>query len=195
MEILYTAIEEKQAELEESLLTIQHRKEHIQRSCKDVNEEGSHNITQNDNAYLRLEELDSKEMQVEIELTILSKLLESGDEFEDIRLAARSAHTCVLEESGFSSLSVEESGLNQHASESESKYQDLKIEYKRLKKSPPEGLTQEELLLLYMGCERKIAAERIRKDIFTIMAQQLTYEYNSCKSEDILNPEPNGLSI
>ncbi|MFT7144040.1 MAG: hypothetical protein ACI9TY_000507 [Alphaproteobacteria bacterium] len=196
MEILYTAIEEKQAELEESLLTVQHRKEHIKRACDEKSHGKAHNFTRQDQENIRLEELSMQENEINVEYDILNDIQANSCNYEDMRLAARSAHTCILENNSLStSLNAEEDKLERLSSKAERTYQDLIIEYKRLKKSPPAGLTQEELLILYMGHERKIACERVKRDLFTIMAQQLQYERSSCKSEDILNPEIDGLAI
>tara|TARA_R110000868_G_scaffold218576_1_gene468935 strand:+ start:81765 stop:82352 length:588 start_codon:yes stop_codon:yes gene_type:complete len=195
MEILYTAIEEKQAELEESLITVQHQQEHIKQSFERQGQ-NCHNITQSDQACIRLEELSLQQQGIQEELDILSDISSANDAFEDVRLAARAAHTCILKSDSFGTyLSAEEGKLSRLADRSEMTYQDFIIEYKRIKKSPPEGISQEELLQLYMGYERKIAAERVKRDLFTIMAERLLYEYNICKSEDILHPEVDGLSI
>lgn len=195
LEILYSAIEQKQAELEESLTTIHQRQEQIRQDfdCQDNPEK----FTQNDSACMQLAELAEQERAVHEEFNILSMISKTDGDFEDIRLAARDAHTCIIDESEFgTTLNTEEAKLNNLADHSDNKYQDLILEYKRLKKMPPDDLSQEELLKLFMSAERKIAKEKIRRDLFTLMAERMLHEFHlKSREDDLYSREPDGLSL
>ncbi|MEC8467433.1 MAG: hypothetical protein VXY83_03655 [Pseudomonadota bacterium] len=184
MEILYNAIQEKQAELEESLALIQQKQQLIKDSYQKENH-GEECLTQDDRACIQLEELSMQERAVHEELDILTQISKVNGTFEDIRLAARDAHTSLLESSGIaSSLTYEEQKLSDHATKAENKHQELLLKYKRLKKMPPDNLSQEELLRIYLDIEHKIAQEKVRKDLFTFMAEHLLYEKS--RSDDDL---------
>ena len=194
LEILYSAIEQKQAELEESLTTIHQRQEQLRQDfdCQDNPEK----FTQNDSACIQLAELAEQERTVLEEFNILSMISKTDGDFEDIRLASSDAHTCIIDENEFgTTLSTEEARLNNLADQSDNKYQDLIIEYKRLKKMPPDHLSQEELLRLYMSAERKIAKEKMRRDLFTLMAERMLHEFHLKGREDPYNLEHDGLSL
>jgi hypothetical protein len=46
-----------------------------------------------------------------------------------------------------------------------------------------------------MDMERKIAKEKIKRDLFTIMAERILYEMNRSKQENILDPYIDGIAI
>lgn len=194
MEILYSAIEEKQTELEESLTTIHQRQDQIRKDfdCHDNPEK----FTRNDSACIQLSELAEQERAIQEEIHILSMISKTDGDFEDIRLAARDAHTCIMDETEFgTTLSAEEAKLNNLHDSSDNKYQDLIIHYKRLKKMPPDNLSQEELLKLFMDAERKIAKEKVRRDLFALMAERMLHEFNLKTREDSFSIDHEGLSL
>lgn len=194
MEILYSAIEQKQAEIEESLITIHQRQQQIRQDFKcDEHPEG---FTQNDRACIQLQELNDQERAMDEEFTILTQISQTNGEFEEIRLAARDAHTCMLDEGEFGTcMTTEEQKLNQYADACDHKYQDLILDYRRLKKMPPEDKTQEELLSIFMDMELKISKQKIKRDLLTIMAERLVYEMSRSKQENILSPNADGIAI
>lgn len=194
MEILYSAIEEKHAELEESLTTVHQRQEQIRQdfSCNEDPE----SFTQNDSACIQLEELSEQERTIHEELAILTQISQTNGEFENIRLAARDAHTCILNENDFgTSIGAEEEKLNRFADKSDHKYQDLLIEYKRLKKAPPNHISQEELLSMFMDIERKIAKAKTKRDLFVIMAERMLHELNLTQNKEDITRDYDGLTL
>jgi hypothetical protein len=194
VEILYSAIEEKQAEIEDSLVTIHQRQQQIRQDFKC--DENPEEFTKNDRACIQLQELNEQEKVAHEEFDILTQISKTNGDFEEIRLAARDAHTCMLNENEFGTcMGTEEQKLNQYADNCEHKYQECVLDYRRLKKIPPEHLSQEELLSLYMDMERKIAKEKIKRDLFTIMAERILYEMNRSKQENILDPYIDGIAI
>lgn len=176
MEILFTALEEKKAELEELLLSIQRRKEQIKEDFEASAQGDAHNFTQDERTCLLFEELDEQQKKLTVEIEVLHEISAGKEEFEELRLAARNAHTSLLDEDSLSLPENEKDKLEDLSTREDEALQDTYLEYKRAKRIEEQGMSQEDILSMFIDLERRMAKHKMKRDLYIIMAEQLMNE-------------------